>query len=117
LSVIIRFGMMPCLVSNRLAALVLRALDDLVEHIAVLIDGLPQPVLLAGDGDSHLVQMPHVAPAGLLALEVTGVVRAELLCPTADRFAGNDNAAFHQHFIRQDTGSAETESRAKQHGR
>ena len=68
-------------------------LDDLGKHITVLVDGAPQPVFPAGDGDDHLVQMPHVIPAGLLAVEASCIVRAELLCPTADRFIGNDNAA------------------------
>lgn len=32
-------------------------LDDLVEHIAILVDGAPQPVFPAGDGDDDLVQV------------------------------------------------------------
>jgi hypothetical protein len=35
----------------------------------------------------------------LLAVKATCIVRAELLCPTADRFIGDDNAAFQQHFL------------------
>jgi hypothetical protein len=51
------------------------------------------------NGDDHLVQMPHIVLAGLLAVKATCIVWAELLCPTADRFVGSDNAALHQHFL------------------
>ena len=74
-------------------------LDDLVKHITVLVDGAPQPVFPTGDGDDHLVQMPHVVPAGLLAVKAMGIVRTELHSPTADRFIGDDNAALQQHFL------------------
>lgn len=74
-------------------------LDELVKLIAILIDGAPQPVFPAGDGDDHLVQMPQVVLGGLLAMKATRIVGAELLCPTADRFIGDDNAALQQHFL------------------
>ena len=45
-------------------------LNDLVKHITVLVDGSPQPVFPAGDRDDHLVQVPYVIPAGLLAMKV-----------------------------------------------
>lgn len=35
-------------------------LDDFVEHVAFLINGPPQPVFLAGDGDHHLVEVPDI---------------------------------------------------------
>lgn len=35
-------------------------LHDLVENISILINGSPKPVLLAGDGNHHLVQVPDV---------------------------------------------------------
>jgi hypothetical protein len=43
-------------------------LDDLIEHIAILIDSSPEPVLLAGDGDHDLIKVPHVATLGVLRL-------------------------------------------------
>jgi len=54
-------------------------LDDLIKHITVLVDRSPQSVFLAGGGDDHLVQMPNVVSAGLLAVKTPRVVRAELL--------------------------------------
>ena len=41
-------------------------LDDFVEDIAVLVDGSPEPVLLARNRDYDLVKMPDVMPAGVL---------------------------------------------------
>jgi len=40
------------------------ALDQGVKHEAVLIDGAPEPVLLAADRDDDLIQMPFVAEPG-----------------------------------------------------
>jgi hypothetical protein len=36
-------------------------LNDFVEHVAILIDGTPEPMFPAGDGDSDFVQVPNVA--------------------------------------------------------
>lgn len=62
------------------------ALDENVEHEAILIDGAPKPVLFASDADDDLVQMPFVAEAayGLLAKRV-GELPSEFLRPQADR--------------------------------
>ncbi|ACM29759.1 hypothetical protein Arad_8505 [Rhizobium rhizogenes K84] len=56
-------------------------------------------VFPAGNGDNHLVQMPHIVPAGLLAVKATRIIRAELLSPAADRFIGDGNAALQQQFL------------------
>jgi hypothetical protein len=79
-----RLGAIPCFfksrVSARFAALVIAtALDNLVENIAILINGPPQPVLLAGDVDDHFIQMPEIVGAWLLATKAPGIVRTELL--------------------------------------
>ena len=52
-------------------------LDDLIEHIAVLINRPPQPVLLARDRDHDLIEVPDVAAARRLAPE-TGLSRLQL---------------------------------------
>jgi hypothetical protein len=39
------------------------ALDEDVENKALLVDRAPEPVLLAGDGDDDLVEVPFVAAA------------------------------------------------------
>ena len=43
------------------SATVSSTLDQDVENEAILIDGAPQPVLLAGDRDDDLIHMPFVA--------------------------------------------------------
>jgi hypothetical protein len=68
LSVIIRFGSIPCFrisrVSNRRAALVLRpVLNDFVENISILIDGTPEPVSFTIDADRGFVQIPGRNPS------------------------------------------------------
>jgi hypothetical protein len=77
------------------------ALDDLVEDISVLINGSPEPVLLASNADDHLIQMPDVMRARPLAAEATGVLRTELLAPPADRLVRYDDAALEQHLLRE----------------
>ena len=106
MSVIIRRGGQPCFrksrFSKRLAALVLRRrLDDLIEHIAILIHGPPEPVLLAGNGDHDLVQVPDVAAAWRLAPEAASVSRPELQRPPADGLIGDEDAALEQHLLDQ----------------
>ena len=103
---IIRRGGQPCFLnsrfSKRLAALVLRRrLDDLIEHIAVLINRPPQPVFLARDRDHDLVEVPDVAAAWRLAPEAASVRRPELQRPAADRLIGDDDAALEQHLLDQ----------------
>jgi hypothetical protein len=42
-------------------------LNDLFEDITDLINRAPQPMLLASDADHHLIEMPDIVPAWLLA--------------------------------------------------
>ena len=91
-------------------------LDDLVKHVAILIDDSPQPVLLAGNSDHDLVQAPDVARAWLLAPEAAGVLRSELDRPATDGFIGNEDAV-RAASPRRGVGSAETGGTAKQHER
>jgi hypothetical protein len=53
-------------------------LDDFVEDIAILINGLPEPVLLAGNGNHDLVEMPNITAARPFAFEAAGVIRSKL---------------------------------------
>jgi hypothetical protein len=43
--------------------LVAPALDENIEHEAVLVDGTPEPMLLPGEADDHLIEVPFVATA------------------------------------------------------
>jgi hypothetical protein len=65
LSVIMRLGFRPCFCNKAgekpLGGLGIAAgLDDVVEHIAILIDRPPQPMLPAGDRYHDLVEMPDM---------------------------------------------------------
>jgi hypothetical protein len=58
-------------------------------------------VLLAGDGDHNLVQMPDVAPAWRPAPEAAGASRAELQGSSSDGLIGHDDATLQQHLLEQ----------------
>ena len=67
-------------------------LDDLVEHIAVLVDGTPEPVIAAADCHHDLVQMPYIRWVWRFATQAASIDWPELYCPAADRLIGNDDA-------------------------
>lgn len=117
---IIRFGAMrnalllQKLVQQSLGCLgVAAVLDDFIKRIADLVDGTPQPVFPAGDGDDHLVEMPNIVPAGLLAAKASRIVRAEFVSPTADGLIGDYNATLQQHFL--DKAQAQRKSKVEPH--
>ena len=77
-----------------------------VDHVAVLIHGTPQVLLLAVDPDEDFIQVPDVAEATPTPLQSPGIVRAELLTPVSNCFISDDDAAFGQeifHFSRCQT--------------
>ena len=53
-------------------------LDQDVEDVAVLVDGPPQVVTTAVDGQEHLVEVPLVAGSGLAAAQAGRVDGSEL---------------------------------------
>ena len=64
-------------------ATVSSTLDQDVENDAVLIDGVPEPVWLAGDRDDDLIHMPFVAASRRAPADLIGECLAELLPPLA----------------------------------
>lgn len=83
-------------------------LHDFIEDIAVLVDGAPQPVLLAADGDHDLIEVPDVAAARLLAPEAAGVIPPEFHRPASHRLVGDDDTTFQQHLLHQAQAQRET---------
>jgi len=86
LPVIITRGVMPCLFSslrsNRLAAWALRRLrNQNIKHDPVLVDGTPEQMLLAGDGDHDLLEMPLVSGGRKAPPDLIGEILAELQRP------------------------------------
>jgi hypothetical protein len=74
-------------------ALITMRLDQNVDHVAVLIHGAPQLLLLAVDSNEDLIQVPVVAQPSLSSLQFPSMVETELLTPLPDRFIGHDDAA------------------------
>ena len=85
------------------------ALEDFIEHIAILINRPPQPVLLARDRDRNLIQVPDVAAAWRLAPEAPSVSRPELQRPSADGLVRDEDAALEQHLLNQPQAQREPE--------
>jgi hypothetical protein len=71
-------------------------LDENVDEITILVDGTPQILPAAADGDEDLVEMPDIAEPPLAPLELRGVAWAELPTPLANRFVGDHNSALGQ---------------------
>ena len=60
------------------------ALEDFIEHVAILIHRPPQPVFLARDRDHDFVEMPDVTVAWRLKPKTASESRPELQRPAAD---------------------------------
>jgi hypothetical protein len=90
------------------AALVTVRLNQNVDHVAVLIHGTPEILLLPVDSNEDFVQVPDIAEAALTPLQFSGIVRTELLTPESNRFIRNCNSAFGQKIL--DVSEAQAES-------
>jgi hypothetical protein len=65
-----------------LAAFLSRRLwDEDVENEALLVDRAPEPMLLVGDGDDDLIEVPFVAAAGGSPTDAVGEFSAEFQAP------------------------------------
>jgi hypothetical protein len=95
-------------------ATVSSTLDQDVENEAILIDGAPKPVLLAGDRDDDLIHMPFVAASRRKLADLIGERFAELLPPLAHGLVGHANPALRQHFL--DHAKAQGKSEMELHG-
>src|SRR5260370_39908110 len=65
--------------------LVAPALDENIENEAVLVDGTPEPMLLPGDADDDLIQVPFVATARRSPTDPVGESQAEFKAPLPHR--------------------------------
>jgi hypothetical protein len=65
--------------------LVAPALDEDVENEALLVNRAPQPMLLPGDGDDDLIEVPFVTAAGGSPTDPVGQFPAEFQPPLPDR--------------------------------
>jgi len=83
-------------------------LNQDVDHIAVLIHGAPEILLLAVDSNEDVVQVPNIAEAALTPLQFSGIVRTELLTPESNRFIRDDDSAFGEKILDIPKAQAET---------
>src|SRR5205823_5748506 len=65
--------------------LVTPALDENIENEPVLVDGTPDPMLLPGDADDDLIEVPLVATARRALTNAVGEFPAEFKAPLPDR--------------------------------
>src|SRR5256885_8387946 len=79
--------------------LVTPALDENIENEPVLVDGTPEPMLLPGDADDDLVEVPLVATARGALTNAVGEFPAEFKAPLPDRLVRHRNAAGGQHLF------------------
>jgi hypothetical protein len=76
--------------------LIASALHEHIEHVIVLIHGVPQVMPLTIDGQENLVQMPFVARLKPPPSQPIGVVLPKLPTPLADRLVGHRDTAFEE---------------------
>jgi hypothetical protein len=69
------------------------ALDQHIEHVAMLINRSPEVVQFASDADEHLVQKPFVTGFWPLPLEGLGVGPSEAQAPLADGLVADHDAS------------------------
>lgn len=70
-----------------------------VEHLALVVDGPPQPISSITDPDDHLIDVPAIAGARTAASKVPGNHAPELEKPPPDRLIRNVDAALRQQIL------------------
>src|SRR3984893_8804627 len=79
--------------------LVAPALDENIKNEAVLVDGTPEPMLLPGEADDNLIEVPFVATARCSPTDAVGEFPAEFEAPLPDRLVRHRDAASSQHLL------------------
>jgi hypothetical protein len=75
-----------------------------VDHVAILIHGTPEVLLLAVDSNENLVQVSDIAEAALMPLQFWDGFRTELLTPPPNRFIREDDPTFGQKILNSGSG-------------
>ena len=75
------------------------ALDEDIENEAILVDGTPEPMLLPGDADDDLIEVPFVATARRSPTDAVCEFPAEFQAPLPDRLMRHRDAAGGQHLL------------------
>ena len=74
-------------------------LDQDFQHITPVIEGTPQPMRLAADGDHHLVDMPFIACRRPIATDLRGDLRPNTIDPCRDRLVADRHTAISQQIL------------------
>ena len=89
-------------------ALITVRLNQDVDHVAVLVHGTPQILLLAVDSNQDFVQVPNITKAALPPFQFSGIFRTELLRPESNRFIRDDDSPFGEKILDISEAQAET---------
>jgi hypothetical protein len=84
------------------------SLPQHIEHSPLLVDGPPQVVTYAVNGQKHRIQMPRVPRSGVLTLELVGIGVPERPAPLTNGFIGDHYASYTSSFF--DVAVAEAEA-------
>src|SRR3954471_3989067 len=80
-------------------ALIAPALDQHVEHDAVLVDRAPEPMLYPGDFDDNFIEMPFVSGRRQTPPDLISERLAELQRPLPHALVTDEDAARGQHLL------------------
>src|SRR6201984_1442369 len=72
--------------------LVAPALDENIKNEADLVDGTPEPIVVPGEADDNLIEVPFVATARRSPTDAIGEFPAEFEAPLPDRLVRHRNA-------------------------
>jgi hypothetical protein len=70
-----------------------------VEHLAICVNGAPEPVFCAIDRDHNLVEMPLVRSTWPIASNTIGGMRAETIDPKPDCFPACNHATLGKQIV------------------
>jgi hypothetical protein len=70
-----------------------------MEKLGDLIDGAPEPMLVAGECDDLLVEIPFIATNRRAASDPVGEFPTKLLGPAADSFIADNDPLRGQRFL------------------
>jgi hypothetical protein len=97
----------PSKESFRGALITVRLHQD-IDHVAILIHGTPEILLLAVDSYEDFVQMPSITQAALTPRQLSGIVRTEVLTPESNRLIRHDDSTFGEKILDIPEAQAET---------
>ena len=84
-------------------------LNQNVQHVATLVHGSPQVMILATDLDEYFIEVPLVARPGTSSTQLISVCLAELQASFSHRLIGNDYPTHSHYFFNVAVAESEAE--------